>query len=109
MALDPATRDWDFPRDAAGVRLLVEHGHVHGLGPRQVLAGTGLRVADLDQGLEVTAQQELRAVRNLQARLGTGAGAEVGRRYRLETFGVFGLAMLTSRTVLDAIDVALRF
>jgi AraC-like DNA-binding protein len=109
MLPDPVTRDWEFPRDVAGVRLLVAHGTAAGLGVRDVLAGTGLREADLAERLEVTARQELRAVRNLQARLGTQAGAAVGRRYRAESFGVFGLAMLTSRTVLDAIDVALRF
>jgi AraC-like DNA-binding protein len=105
----PATRDWDFPRAVAGVRVLVEHGRAHGLPARALLAGTGLRPADLETETEVTARQELRAVRNLQACLGTEAGAAVGERYRAETFGVFGYAILTSRTVLDALNVALRF
>ena len=105
----PATRDWDFPRAGAGVRVLIEHGRAHGLPAQQLLAGTGLRLADLDAATEVTARQELRTVRNLQARLGTGAGAAVGERYRAETFGVFGYALVTSRTVLDALNVALRF
>ncbi len=105
----PATRDWDFPRAVAGVRVLVEHGRAHGLPARRLLAGTGLRPADLETETDVTARQELRVVRNLQACLGTGAGAAVGERYRAETFGVFGYAILTSRTVLDALNVALRF
>ena len=47
-------------------------------------------------------------VRNLQRHLGD-VGAAVGRRYHVSTFGIFGYALLASRTVLDAMDVALRF
>lgn len=104
---EPATRDWDFPRDVGGIRVLVEHGASRGMAASEVLAGTGL--ADLEAGQEVTPRQELRAVRNLQARLGPGAGAQVGARYRAATFGVFGFALVTSRTVVDAMNVALRF
>ena len=47
-------------------------------------------------------------VRNLRARLGE-VGAVVGRRYRASTFGVLGYALLASRTVHEAMNVALRF
>ncbi len=107
---DPAARDWDFPRSAAGVALLVAHAAGHGISARSALAGSGLRVADLrGTDAEVTAAQELRVVRNLRQRLGPGAGAAVGRAYRAETFGAFGYALVASRTVLDAVDLALRF
>ena len=105
---DAAVRDWDFPRAVAGVALLVEHAREHGVVDRDVLAGSGLTTAGLQDATEVTAAQELRVVRNLRARLGE-VGPEVGRRYRTSTFGVLGYALLASRTVLEAMNVALRF
>ncbi|RNM13833.1 AraC family transcriptional regulator [Nocardioides pocheonensis] len=110
--LEPAVRDWDFPRHVRGIAVLVEHAGAHGLAPRTVLAGTGLRVADLARDdLEATAEQELRVVRNL-LRHGSGparSGVVLGRRYRVETFGIAGYALVSSRTLLDAMNFALRF
>lgn len=105
----PAAADWEFPRAVAGVALLVEYAAARGADRASVLAGTGLRLADLavPEG-EVTAAQELRVVRTLQ-RLFPGAGADVGATYRAESFGVFGFGLLASRTVLDAMELALRF
>jgi len=105
---DAAVRDWDFPRAVSGVALLVEHARSLGLAADVVLAGSGLSAADLDAASEVTAAQELRVVRNLRSRLGE-VGPEVGRRYRASTFGVLGYALLASRTVHEAMNVALRF
>lgn len=109
---EPVIRDWDFPRHVTGIAVLVEHAEAHRVRARTVLAGTGLTVGDLvDPDREVTASQELRVVRNL-LRHGTGnarSGAALGRRYRLETFGIAGYALLTSRTLLDAMNFALGF
>lgn len=101
-------RDWDFPRAVTGVALLVEHAREQGLADDVVLTGSGLTVAGLVEATEVTAAQELRVVRNLRARLGE-VGPEVGRRYRASTFGILGYALLASRTVYEAMNVALRF
>ncbi|KQW52537.1 hypothetical protein ASC77_24495 [Nocardioides sp. Root1257] len=105
---DAAVRDWDFPRAVAGVTLLVEHGREQGVPDEVALAGSGLSVADVVAVTEVTAAQELRVVRNLRARLGE-VGSDVGRRYRAATFGALGYALLASRTVHEAMNVALRF
>lgn len=106
---DPVIQDWDFARGVAGVAVLVEHGAEHGVAARTLLAGTGLSTADLeDVDRVVTAAQELRVVRNL-IRAGHADGLAVGRRYHLSTFGIFGYALLSSRTLLDATTVALRF
>ncbi|MCD4526266.1 AraC family transcriptional regulator [Nocardioides sp. cx-173] len=102
----PAATGWDFPRSAAGVALLVEYAGARGVAADRVLLGTGLRAEDL--GGEVTAAQELRVVRTLHGLLGE-VGCDVGQRYRAATFGAFGFALLASRTVLDAMVVALRF
>lgn len=103
----PAAADWGFPRSATAIHLLVEYAGSRGVGARRALAGTGLRPEDLVEG-EVTAAQELTVVRTLRGLLGE-VGTEVGERYRASTFGAFGFAMLASRTVLDAMDLALRF
>ena len=106
---EPVTRDWDFARGVAGVAVLVEYAVEQGVPARTVLAGTHLSVADLAEvDREVTAAQELRVVRNL-IRSGHGDGVAVGRKYHLSTFGIFGYALLSSRTLLDAMDVALKF
>jgi len=105
----PAADDWEFPRAAAGIAHLVEYAAARGADRPALLAGTGLRLADLEvPDREVTAAQELRVVRTLQ-QLFPGAGADVGATYRAESFGVFGFALLASRTVLDAMELALRF
>lgn len=110
--LEPTVHDWDFPRHVRGIAVLVEHARSHGIAPRAVLAGTGLRMGDLAQDdLEVTAAQELRVVRNV-LRHGSGparSGVVLGRRYRVETFGIAGYALVSSRTLLDAMNFALRF
>ena len=103
-----AVRDWAFPRAAAGVRLLVDHAREHGMAEPEVLAGSGLTADGLATATEVTAAQELRVVRNLRRRLGE-VGDQVGRRYRATTFGVLGYALVSSHTLLDAMNVALRF
>ena len=110
--LEPVTRDWDFPRNVASVALLVAHAEATGTTARAALAGTGLSARDLgDADREVTAAQELRVVRNLlrSGGPGTRSALALGRRYRLETFGIAGYALVSSRTLLDAMNFALRF
>lgn len=114
LAEASTVHDWTFPRAATGLRVLLTYGREHGIGARTVLAGTGLQVAALAASTphgarEVTAAQELRVVRNLVARLGDGIGPDVGRRYRPETFGVFGYALRSSRTLGEAVEVALTY
>lgn len=108
MLGDPAATDWSFPRAAAGVDLLVRYAVARGVAPEHAMAGTGLASGGGAPGRMVTAEQELTVVRNLRRLLGE-VGADIGRTYRPESFGAFGFAMLASRTVLDAMDVALRF
>lgn len=110
--LEPVTRDWSFPRNVASIAVLVEHAEATGMPGRVALAGTGLGVRDLaDPDREVTATQELRVVRNLLRSGGpsTRSGVVLGRRYRVETFGAAGYALVSSRTLLDAMNFALRF
>lgn len=106
----PGARDWDFPRGVAGIGLLVAVGGERGVASERLLRGTGLVAADVaDHERIVTAGQELGVVRNLIAAAPEVSGVEVGVRYHLGTFGVFGFALLTSPTILDAVNLGLRF
>jgi len=110
--LEPLIRDWSFPRHVTGIAVLLEHATACGVPARTALAGTGLSVRDLDDpDGEVTAEQELRVVRNLLRSGGAVArsGVALGRRYRVSTFGIAGYALVSSRTLLDAMNFALRF
>jgi AraC-like DNA-binding protein len=106
---EPVIRHWDFPRGVAGACLLVRVATEHGLSRRQVLAGSGVTPAQLaDPTAEVQAAQELRIVRNLAAQR-PDAGLAVGRQYHATTFGLLGFALISSPTLRDAVNVALRY
>lgn len=109
VRLEPTAQGWDFPRASTGLMVLLDFAQASGVSPERALVGTGLRAVDLrDPDLEVTAAQELRVVRTLHRLLGEVGGA-VGERYEAATFGAFGYALLSSRTVLDAMLFAVRF
>ena len=88
----PAIRDWDFPRTGASILLMTRFGE--------------------DRGVDVVdARQELAVVRNLVRELGDSAqtAIELGRRYHVTTFGIFGFACISSPTLRDAMAFSLRY
>lgn len=102
---------WDLPRSAASVLLTVRLGEEHGASAETLLAGTGLSAADLrDPATEVTGRLELQVVRNLLAALPhiPALGLAAGQRYHLTTYGIWGFALISSSTLREAVDVALR-
>lgn len=110
----PATGHWDFPRSVAGLSVLVDFGERHGVQRSRVLAGLDLGGAagELpDPSTLVPARSELAALRNLAEALGDreALGLELGACYHVTSFGILGYALMSSRTVLDAIDLTLRF
>lgn len=102
---------WDFKRNAASVRLLVEFGQERGLDAAKILARSRLKEADLaDPAIELDASQELCVVGNLiRACRQPGLGLEVGMRYNFASYGLFGLGLISSATAGDALALALRF
>ncbi|MBJ8340614.1 AraC family transcriptional regulator [Antrihabitans sp. YC3-6] len=108
----PGVLDWDFPRSVASVALLVRYGRDHGVDQDELLRDTTL-TADLldDPDAQIDARVELAVVRNLVRALGDtpGLGIDVGRRYRVTTFGIFGFACVSSPTLRDAVAMALRY
>ncbi|MFI1912896.1 AraC family transcriptional regulator [Nocardia sp. NPDC020380] len=104
--------DWDLLRNTSSVHIMTRLAEERGMPAAACLAGTGLSTeAVIDPNAEATARQELTVVRNLLARFGAepGLGVEAGSRYHVSLYGPWGLAMLSSRTLRDAVDMALRY
>ena len=104
--------DWDIPRTPASVGVLLGLAGERGVSPETCLAGSRLTVRGLQRpGAEVTARQELTVVTNLLEALDypDDLGVEVGLRYRLATYGIFGFALISSPNLRSAIDVGLRY
>ncbi|WP_405165701.1 AraC family transcriptional regulator [Nocardia sp. NBC_01499] len=103
---------WEWRRSVTHAVILVELGEDHGLTQYQCLRGTDLDPRVLKTpGAEITAAQELGVVRNIVTLLGDkpGLGLEAGTRTHITTLGVFALAVLSSPTMRQAIDVAMRY
>lgn len=112
MVQEPAIRDWDFPRSVASVALMVGYAGELGVPAAGLLDGTALTEELLpDPDTQIDARTELAVVRNLVQALPDrpALGIEVGRRYRITTFGIFGFACVSSPTLGEAIDFALRY
>ncbi|WP_433710140.1 AraC family transcriptional regulator [Nocardia sp. CA-084685] len=104
--------DRDLLRSTSSVHVLMRLAQERGMSPQDCLEGTKLvPEAVRDPDAEITARQEVRVVRNLLARFGAepGLGVEAGDRYHLSLYGPWGLALLSSRTVREVIEVSLRY
>ncbi|WP_410616299.1 AraC family transcriptional regulator [Amycolatopsis sp. lyj-109] len=107
----PAVGDWDFPRGTASIELMTRFAAERGLAAGRLLAATTLTPELLaDPAVQIDARQELAVVRALAGLDGSDAAAlELGRRYRVTTFGIFGFACISSPTLRDAMLFALRY
>ncbi|PTQ68377.1 AraC family transcriptional regulator [Pseudomonas sp. GV071] len=107
-----ATPTWPTRRSAISAQLLTQFGLDQGLALDTCLAGTGLDLALLaDPGAEIDATQELLLIGNLVTALGhiPGIGIKAGLRYQLNTYGIWGFAMLSSANFRDAAHLGLRY
>jgi AraC-like DNA-binding protein len=103
---------WNFARDPSGVLKLLEVGAESGIGPQALLQGSRLTLAQLeDPNSELSASQELRVIDNLLRLLGRppGLGLEIGLRCHFSTFGMWGYGLISSATLGEAVDMALRY
>lgn len=108
----PAADHWAFPRSVSGILLLLDFAAEHGV-PRAVL----LRGVQVDESVladpadVVPASVELAVLRNLSSALAgrPSLGLELGGRYHVTAFGILGYALMSSRTVAEAMRLALRF
>ncbi|MFQ6398316.1 AraC family transcriptional regulator [Nocardia sp. KC 131] len=93
------------------MRVLMQLAAERGMSAVACLEGTSLfPEAVVDPSVEISTHEELRVLRNLLARFGAepGLGIEAGRRCYVSMYGAWGLALISSRTLRDAVDVALR-
>ncbi len=112
LQLSPAAEHWSFPRSVPGVSLLLDFAADHGIARSAVLAGAGVDEGVLaDPAAVVPAEVELAVLGNLAAHLGErpALGLELGSRYHVTAFGILGYALMSSRTVGDAMQLALGF
>lgn len=76
------------------------------------LLGTGIKPTDLvmADGL-ITRAQEMRLIENMMLALPDvpALGFKLGLQYNVATFGLWGFALRTSRTLKEACDMALRY
>ena len=80
-----------------------------GLPSEALLAGSGIRAADLSRAdTRITTNQEMRVCANAVA-LRREIGLELGRRMHVSSYGMLGYALLTSATLGDALSLALRY
>lgn len=102
---------WQQHRPRASAALLLAFGMERGVAPETLLAGTGLDVVSIHDGTnDLEAHQELRLAANLVDAIGRpGLGFEVGRRYHFGLHGVWSYAVLSSRSVGSALEVAGRY
>ncbi|QXQ12577.1 AraC family transcriptional regulator [Skermania piniformis] len=104
--------EWDVPRSPTSLGIVVELGAELGVPPAVCLRGTGLSAVPYgDSNHEVSARQELTAIGNLLTATNdrAGLGLDVGSRYHLTTYGIWGFALLSSPTLRVAVDLGLRY
>jgi AraC-like DNA-binding protein len=87
-------------------------GRDRGIAQDAMLVGTGLRWVDLtDPDTEIRTHQELRLIENLARALPAdpSPGLASGARYTIGVYGMLGFALMSSRTLSEALQVGLRF
>jgi len=103
---------WAFERSVHSVRLMADFAVESGISYQTILKGTGLSQQQLlDPNMVVTGHQELQLIQNLVEQLGNRPtlGLEVGTRYHFTTFGPLGMALMSSASIREALDLALTY
>lgn len=99
-------------RGIASVHLMVGLAEERGVPAAACLRGSRIAPRLLrDPYAEIEAAQELTVVRNVVRLLGRepGIGLEAGRRYHLTAYGIWGYALLASRSLRSALEVGIRY
>lgn len=103
---------WDFPRSITSIVELIHVAHQYGLSTQECLKGTNIPPHKLQHpSAMISAHQELHLISNLLTILGndTPLGLEAGSRNHIATFGAYGLAVLSSPTFYEAVEVGTRY
>lgn len=103
---------FDGARTTGSARLLMSFGVTNGVAEDVMVAGTGLRPSDFaDPEAEIRTHQELLLIENLVRALPLEPppGLAAGRLYTIGVFGMLGFALMSNRTMMDALRFGLRF
>ncbi len=104
--------DTRFQHPVAIAQVMVNFAASHGVDAGTCLLGTGITEEQLHEadGL-IAREQEMRLVENLMLALPTvpALGFELGLRYNVATFGIWGFVMRISRNLREAVESALRY
>lgn len=100
-----------FYRSPSGVAILVRYLEEHGMNSEKILAGSGVRLSDLDNPeYMITFEQEFQIIRKV-ARMAREpfAGLVIGRQYHVGVQGMVGAAAISSETFIDAIRTVFNY
>lgn len=99
-------------RPTTSALLLLDFAAAQGLSSATVLHGSGWTVASLSEGAaEISAASELHLIANAIAALGNAPalGLDMGVRYHLTAYGIWGFALMSAPTLRIAFETGLRY
>ncbi|AXQ30382.1 AraC family transcriptional regulator [Solimonas sp. K1W22B-7] len=102
----------ETPRSVISANLLTQLAVSRGMDVADCLRDTGIDAATLaDPRSQISAEQELRLVRNIVRELRhlPDLGLDAGLRYHLAVYGIWGFALVSSPTFRSAADIATRY
>ena len=102
----------DLLRGTGSARVLLDVALQRGLDDETCLRDTGLDARQVhDPTQEIDGWQEERLILNIVEHLGDAPALalDVGGRYSLPTFGMFGLALLSASTGREMMEIAIRY
>ena len=104
--------DWDFERSIESMRLQAELATEYGMTIDSILSDTNVSKAMLQNpSTRVNACQELQLIENIITGLPDvpHLGLEAGKRYHFTAFGMLGFAMVSSKTLREALAIGLQY
>lgn len=108
----PMSTPGTFLHPATIAQVMVNFAASLGVDSDTCLLGTGIDEAQLvDSDALIPREQEMRLIENIMLALPDepALGFRLGQQYNVATFGIWGFALRTSRTLRDAAETAMRY
>lgn len=109
--LIPPNKDHRYDHYRKALRAVLDEMLAKGYAADACLVNTGFSASDVDDdNLHINLEQQYRLYRNiLVLRKNSTVGLELGKAFRIETYGLLGYALLSSETLADAIKTTADF